>query len=113
MVGESLAMRKLPDLRVLAVSVDPKGDTPAAVRNFIRVHKLPANFHYLTGTPAQLAPVWKKFHLGVEGGPKGTVSHNAFELLVDPKGTEQLLYDSALRAAQIEHDLPLLKKNGA
>jgi protein SCO1 len=108
-----MAMRKIPDLRVLAVSVDPKGDTPAAVRNFIRVHRLPAQFHYLTGTRAELAPVWKKFHIGVEGGPKGTVSHNAFELLVDPKGTEELLYDSTLRAVQIEHDLPLLKKNGA
>ena len=108
-----IAMRKIPDLRVLAISVDPKGYTPVAVRNFIRVHRLPANFHYLTGTRAQLAPVWKKFHIGVEGGPKGTVSHNAFELLVDPKGTEELLYDSTLRAVQIEHDLPLLEKKAA
>ena len=47
------AMRKLPDLRVLAVSVDPKGDTPAAVRKFLRVHRLPAKFRYLTGTRAR------------------------------------------------------------
>ena len=102
------AMRKLPDLRVLAVSVDPKGDTPAAVRTFLRVHRLPAGFRYLTGTRAELAPVWKKFHVAAVGGPKGTVSHSAFELLVDPSGRERILYDASLRATDIEHDLPLL-----
>ena len=102
------AMRKLPDLRVLAVSVDPKGDTPAAVRTFLRVHRLPARFRYLTGTRAELAPVWKKFHVAAVGGPKGTVSHSAFELLVDPSGKERILYDASLRATDIEHDLPNL-----
>jgi protein SCO1 len=104
------AMRKLPDLRVLAISVDPKGDTPAAVRKFISVHRLPAKFRYLTGTRAELAPVWAKFHIAAVGGPKGTVSHSAFELLVDPTGKERLLYDSSLHATYLEHDLPLLEK---
>ena len=43
-------------LRVLAVSVDPKGDTPAAVRRYVREHRLLPTFHYLIGTRAQLAP---------------------------------------------------------
>lgn len=103
------AMRKLPDLRVLAISVDPKGDTPAAVRAFLRVHRLTARFHYLTGTRAELAPVWKKFHVAAAGGPEGTVSHSAFELLVDPSGRERVFYDSSLRAVDVEHDLSLLK----
>ena len=103
------AMRKLPDLRVLAVSVDPKGDTPEAVRTFLRVHRLPARFRYLTGTRAELAPVWKKFHVAALPGPAGTITHNTFELLVDPSGAERLFYDSTLRAADLEHDLPLLK----
>ena len=103
------AMRKLPDLRVLAVSVDPKGDTAAAVRTFLRVHRLPAKFRYLTGTRAELAPVWKKFHVAALPGPAGTITHNTFELLVDPSGTERLFYDSTLHAADLEHDLPLLK----
>lgn len=103
------AMRKLTDLRVLAVSVDPKRDTPAAVRTFLRVHRLPAKFRYLSGTRAELAPVWKKFHVAALPGPAGTITHNTFELLVDPSGKERLFYDSTLRAADIEHDLPLLK----
>ena len=40
------------NVAVLAVSVDPQGDTPAAVRGFIRSHHLRAQFHYLTGSAA-------------------------------------------------------------
>ena len=102
------AMRQLPDLRVLAVSVDPKGDTPAAVRAFLRAHHLSPRFHYLTGTRAQLAPVWRAFHIAAQPGPSSTISHSAFELLVDPLGRERLLYDARVRAVDIEHDLSLL-----
>src|SRR5271154_2210240 len=45
------------DVRVLAVSVDPKGDTPAAVRHFIAVHRLLPQFLYLTGTTRTLEPI--------------------------------------------------------
>ena len=45
------------DVAVLAVSVDPLGDTPAAVRGFIRSHHLRAQFHYLMGSAPALEPV--------------------------------------------------------
>jgi protein SCO1/2 len=102
------ALRKMPQLRVLAVSVDPKGDTPASVRAFIAARKLPPRFRYLTGTRAELAPVWKKFHVASLPGPKGTVSHSAFELLIDPTGKERVLYDSQLRAVDLAHDIKRL-----
>jgi len=92
-------------LRVLAVSVDPKGDTPAAVRNFVAEHRLAPSFHYLIGTRSELAPVWKGFHVASTGGPNATVSHSAFEVLVDPQGKERVIYDSNVTAAQIVHDL--------
>jgi protein SCO1/2 len=99
------AERQLPGLHVLAVSVDPKGDTPASVDRFIAAHRLPARFRYLTGTRARLRPVWTDYHVASTPGPKGTVSHSAFELLVDPQGRERLLYDSQLRAADLVHDV--------
>jgi len=95
-------------LRVLAISVDPKRDTPAAVANFIRVHRLVSSFRYLTGTRAQLQPIWAKFHIASTPGPNGTVSHSAFEILVDPQGRERLLYDSDVTSAAVEHDLTQL-----
>jgi len=102
------AMRSLPDLRALAVSVDPKGDTPAAVRSFVRAHRLPAGFRYLTGTRPQLAPVWKRYHIAVGPHPDETVDHSAFVVLVDPAGKERLLYDSTVQASELVADLRML-----
>jgi protein SCO1/2 len=105
-----VALGQLPDLRVLAVSVDPKNDTPAAVKAFLRAHHLPARFKYVTGTHAQLAPVWARYHVAAIAGPKPIVSHTAFELLVDPHGHERVLYDAQVQARDVAADI---KKLGA
>jgi protein SCO1/2 len=96
-----VALRRLPNLRVLAISVDPKGDTPTSVRSFLREHRLPARFRYVTGTRAQLAPVWARYHVAALAGPKAIVTHSAFELLVDPHGKERVLYGAQVRATDI------------
>jgi protein SCO1/2 len=103
-----IALRRLPDLRVLAVSVDPKNDTPASVRTFLRAHKLPSRFRYVTGTRAQLAPVWARYHVAAIAGPKPIVSHTAFELLVDPQGRERVLYDAQVQASDVARDVRAL-----
>jgi protein SCO1/2 len=97
-------------LRVLAISVDPKRDTPASVTHFVSQHRLVPAFRYLTGTRAQLQPVWTGFHIASTPGPNGTVSHSAFEILVDPKGRERLLYDSNVTSAAVVHDLEQLTR---
>jgi protein SCO1/2 len=103
-----VALRRLPDLRVLAVSVDPKNDTPGSVKAFIRAHNLLPRFRYVTGTHAQLAPVWARYHVAAVAGPKPIVSHTAFELLVDPQGRERLLYDAQVQASDVAHDIKAL-----
>jgi protein SCO1/2 len=104
-----VALRRLPELRVLAISVDPKNDTRASVRRFLREHHLPARFRYVTGTHAQLAPVWAGFHVAAIAGPRPIVSHTAFELLVDPEGRERVLYDAQVRAEDVAADLERLE----
>jgi protein SCO1 len=103
-----VALRRLPDLRVLAVSVDPKGDTPASVKAFVRSHNLPSRFRYVTGTRAELAPVWARYHVAATAGPKPIVSHSAFELLVDPQGRERVLYDAQVQASDVARDVSAL-----
>jgi protein SCO1 len=103
-----VALRRLPGLRVLAVSVDPKNDTPAAVRAFLRAHRLPARFHYLTGTRMELAPVWARYHVAAIAGPRQIVSHSAFEVLVDAQGRERILYDAQITAAQVQRGVGTL-----
>src|SRR5712692_6424121 len=46
---------------MLAVSMDPKGDTTAAALNFSKVHRLVDYWHYLVGTHDELAPVWSSY----------------------------------------------------
>jgi protein SCO1/2 len=96
-----VALRRLPDLRVLAVSVDPKNDTPASVKAFLRAHNLSTRFRYVTGTHAQLAPVWARYHVAAVAGPERAVSHSAFEFLVDPQGRERVLFDAQVQATDV------------
>lgn len=95
-------------VRVLAVSVDPKGDTPASVKRFISQRHLVPQFRYLIGTKAQLHPVWASWHvLAVRAAP-GVVNHVTYTALVDPQGRQRVLYDSQVKAGEVLHDLRLL-----
>jgi protein SCO1 len=95
---------------VLAVSVDPKGDTAAAVRSYAKRMHLEPGFHFLIGTRAQLRPVWAAWHvLAVDRSPD-LVDHTGYTALIDPSGKQRLLYDSQVNAQQVLHDLRLLKK---
>lgn len=95
-------------VRVLAISVDPKGDTPRPVRRFIHVHHLLSQFRYLTGTRTQLAPIWRAYHVAATPLPDGQIDHSAYELLLDRNGKPQVIYTSTVKAGQIVHDLHAL-----
>jgi protein SCO1/2 len=96
-------------VRVLAVSVDPAGDTPKAVKAYERERHLFPQFRYLIGTRAELRLVWKAWHvLAVETKPD-LVDHVAYTALVDTKGRERVLYGSSVRATQVVHDLRALQ----
>jgi len=95
-------------VRVLAVSVDPAGDTPKAVEAYAREKHLFPQFHYLIGTRVELRRVWKAWHvLAVETKPD-LVDHVAYTALIDTNGKERVLYDSSIHATQVVHDLRVL-----
>ena len=45
-------------VQVIAVSVDPRGDTRKTVTAFLRLHHMTGRMKYLIGSASQLAPVW-------------------------------------------------------
>ncbi|MDP9283451.1 MAG: SCO family protein, partial [Actinomycetota bacterium] len=97
-------------VRVLAVSVDPAGDTPAAVRAYAKRLQLEPQFRYLIGARAELRRVWAAWHvLSVQRKP-GLIDHVAYTALVDRSGKERVLYDSQVHAAQVVHDLRRLMR---
>ena len=95
------AQRTNRDLRVIAVSVDPRNDTPAAIRRFLARHHTGPRFRYVAGARAALRPVWSSYHIAALPGPSGTVSHSAISLLLDPRGRERVLFDSRVTAREV------------
>jgi protein SCO1 len=110
------ALRRLgqeqDNVRVLAVSVDPQGDTPASVRRFVRQHRLLAQFRYLTGSRSELMAIWKAWDVAAVARSPELVDHTAYTALIDQEGRERAVYDSQVRAADVVHDVRLLLKEG-
>jgi len=94
----------------IAVSVDPDGDTPTAVREFSAAHGLASNWYYLVGGRAQLAPVWAAYGIGVQAGST-TVTHNDAVYLIDVRGRERVLLHSEDLATDLTKDLRALMKS--
>jgi protein SCO1/2 len=100
-------------VRVLAVSVDPQGDTPAAVRAYGRRLRLLPQFRYLIGTKPQLMRVWRDYGVLAVARDKELVDHVASTMLVDRRGRRRVLYGANVKAADVVHDLRVLSKNDA
>lgn len=95
-------------VRVLAISVDPKGDTPASVRAYAKAHHLVPEFHYLIGTEAELLKVWKAYKVAAVQQDPGLVDHTAYTMLVDQEGQGRVIYDSSVQSADVVHDVKVL-----
>ena len=68
---------------VVAISVDPRGDTRTAVNRWLEVHREPANFHYLIGSERSLSPIWKAFYVTPQTPGDPHSSHTAIIWLVN------------------------------
>jgi protein SCO1/2 len=96
-------------VRFVAVSVDPDGDTPEAVRAFSERHGLSTNWSYLVGARAQLEPVWRAYGIGATVAPTGpAVQHNDAIYLIDADGRERELVHSDIRLQDLVADLRTL-----
>jgi protein SCO1 len=95
--------------QIIAVSVDPKGDTAAAVDRFVAAHDMTGRMEYLIGSRAQLVPVWKKYGVQAQGTPDSReVDHSAFVYGITGSGSQLALYPSNFKPEWIAHDSPLL-----
>lgn len=93
---------------VLAVSVDPRGDTRAAVNTFVRRHRLLPQFHYLTGSRTALAGIWRAYRVQAVRHPGDDVDHTLYTLVVDRSGKGRVLFDSRASARDLAHDIRML-----
>jgi protein SCO1 len=91
------------DVPLLAISVDPAGDTPARARRFLNERRMTGRARFLLGTRAELAPVWKGY--GVQP-QTDALEHSATVVLVDGSGRQRVgfPYDQ-LTPEALAHDL--------
>jgi protein SCO1 len=98
------------DVQLIAVSVDPRGDTPATVAKFLQEHQLTGEMQYLIGSPSALAPVWKAWNVGSArdvGNPQ-LVNHSALVYGISAKGKVRTIYSASFKPEEIVHDVPVL-----
>jgi protein SCO1/2 len=97
-------------VQVIAVSVDPRGDTPAAVAKFLRAHLMLGRMQYLVGSAAQLARTWAAWSVGSqrEAGQPQLVAHSALVYGITASGKMRTIYAATFEPSQIAHDVPRL-----
>jgi protein SCO1/2 len=99
-------------LQIVAVSVDPKGDTPKTVKAFLAQHQMTGRMQYLIGSRAQLEKVWAAWHIVSRSSPSAgvpdAVEHSALIYGISGKGKLTTLYPANFKPRQIVHDVPLL-----
>jgi protein SCO1 len=94
----------------LVVSADPTADTPAAVRRFLGEASLTGRVHYLTGTRAQLQPIWRAYNVVPAQLADPDSPHPASVLLIDRSGQERDLFQvEQLTPEALAHDIRKLE----
>lgn len=72
---------------VLAVSVDPRDDTRFHIENFLVKQRMNGRMRFLTGTRAQLEPIWKAY--GIQPQGEG-FEHSASTVVIDGHGRQRV-----------------------
>jgi protein SCO1 len=98
-------------LQILAVTVDPRGDTPAAVHTFLKARGALGRMDYLLGSRAQLHRVWKAWDVAISTGKNHlTDGHSSIIYGITASGSMAVVYPSNFSPQQIIHDVPLLAR---
>jgi protein SCO1/2 len=119
--------RDAEQVSVLIVSVDPERDTPEAMTAFLDKLGMLARWHYLLGTEAELAPVWRDYYVAqardeplatsVEPSAEGavdslareiaayTVTHSSPVYVIDGEGVMRSVFTLPIEPTNLVHDV--------
>ena len=97
-------------VQVISVSVDPRGDTPRAVKTFLRRHDMTREMQYLIGSPSRLGRTWKAWNVGSQKDASNPefVAHSALVYGITASGKLATLYPANFRPRDLVHDIALL-----
>ncbi|HEX2701980.1 MAG TPA: SCO family protein [Solirubrobacteraceae bacterium] len=97
-------------VQIVAVSVDPRGDTPTTVAAFVHDHGMSGKMDYLIGSAVQLGTVWAAWSVGAErdAGDPALITHSALLYGITAKGRIVVVYPEDFTPSEIVHDVPRL-----
>jgi protein SCO1/2 len=98
---------------IVAVSVDPHGDSTSTVAAFVNQHQLGGEARYLIGSAGELVPVWKAWNVGSEKDTSrpDLVNHSALIYGISASGRIYTIYPANFSPGQVIHDVtPLLSR---
>lgn len=102
--------RSASAVRFVAVTVDPRGDTPQAVRSFLAVRGALGRIDYLLGSRSQLEPIWKAWHVTLTVNNK-QITHSSVVYGITASGHIAIVYPDDFSPQQIVHDAALLERS--
>ena len=98
------------DVPVVAVSVDPRSDTPQAAKRFSVRRQMTGRMRWVLGSEAQLARLWKAY--GVQP-QSDRIEHSASTVVLDGGGRQRVGYaTSVLTPGALAHDIAMLEREG-
>jgi protein SCO1/2 len=107
---ELLGPAESKHVQIIAVSVDPRSDTPKSVAAFLARHKMTGRMQYLIGSAHELAAVWKAWGVGSEQDAQQPqfVNHTGLVYGISAAGARTTVYAANFIPAELAHDVPLL-----
>lgn len=95
---------------VLFISADPQLDTQASIRRFLVRVSLSGRVRYLSGSLAQLRPVWRSFRVVPATAGRAAFDRSASVFLLDGSGRERVVYQlEQLTPEALAHDVRKLE----
>jgi protein SCO1/2 len=94
-------------MSLLVVSVAPATDTPDSEKAFAAEHHWTGDWRWVSGTPEQLAAVWKAYSIAVQPSPDD-ILHSAILYLVDKQGYTRAGFAAGLEPNRVAQDIRIL-----
>lgn len=94
-------------IQLLGIDANPGATRVADVRAYTVAHQMTRAWDFLTGSRAQLAAVWRAYHVYVAAS-HGNIDHEPAVYLIDAQGRERTLYLTQMAYASVAQQAELL-----
>jgi cytochrome oxidase Cu insertion factor (SCO1/SenC/PrrC family) len=94
-------------IQLLGIDANPDATRVADVRAYTVAHQMTRSWDFLTGSPSQLAAVWRGYHVYVAAS-HGDIDHEPAVYLIDAQGRERTLYLTQMAYASVAQQAELI-----